>query len=230
MKIFAISDLHLSFGHNKPMEIFGEAWKDYLEKISVDWREKVSEDDVVLIAGDISWAMRLEETKEDFEFLKSLPGKKVIIRGNHDYWWSSISKVRAVLPEGVFALQNDSVDFGEFVVCGTRGWTVPERAGEQSEEDKKIFEREKIRLEMALSSARRSNSSIVCMLHYPPFNSRKDDSDFTQLLERYGVKVVVYGHLHGKSVKKDLKYVKNGISYYLTSCDQVENKLTLIEL
>lgn len=227
MKVFAISDLHLSFGANKPMEVFGGHWTNYLEKIVEDWHKKVCDDDVVLIAGDISWAMKLEETKEDFEFLGQLPGTKIITRGNHDYWWASISAVRGVLPKNCLALQNDAVKLGEYIFCGTRGWTIPENQFE-TEQDEKIFKRELIRLEMSLEAAKRlqtNGQQIVCMIHFPPFNSLRQDNEFTALFEKFGVKKVVYGHLHGNKVRANLCYNKNGIDYLLTSCDQTQNLL-----
>lgn len=230
MKVYAISDLHLSFGSNKPMDIFGEKWENYLEKIVIDWNNKVQDDDIVLIPGDISWAMKLEETKEDFEFLGSLKGKKIIIRGNHDYWWSSLSAVRKVLPENVFALQNDAIKFNDIIFCGTRGWTVPEITF-ATEQDEKVFKREVIRLELSLKSAKalqKNNEMIICMMHYPPTNSQRQKSEFTDLIEKYNVKKVVFGHLHGKKVKSKLYYIQNNIEYYITSCDLVDNKLILI--
>lgn len=232
MKIFAISDLHLSINNPKPMNIFGEVWEGYEEKIFADWREKVSEDDIVLLAGDFSWAMKLEDTKKDFELIENLPGKKIIIRGNHDYWWKSISGVRAFVPSGIYAIQNDALKFGNYIICGTRGWSVPEEGTEQSEEDKKIFNREVIRLELTLQTAekmREEGDKVICMLHYPPCNFHKQDSEFTKLLEKYNVSAVVYGHLHGYK-RATLKFSKNNIPYYLTSCDMVENKLIEIEV
>lgn len=230
MKIFAISDLHLSFGSNKPMEVFGGQWTGYLEKIAKDWKKRVGNDDVVLIAGDISWAMKLEDTAEDFEFLGNLPGTKIITRGNHDYWWASISAVRGVLPQNVLALQNDAKKINDKIFCGTRGWTVPEQNFE-TEHDEKIFKREIIRLEMSLECAKRlqtNNEDIIAMIHFPPFNSMRGNTEFTELFEKYGVKKVIYGHLHGNKVRANLIYKKNNIEYFLTSCDQTENKLVEI--
>ena len=230
MRVFAISDLHLSFGANKPMDVFGGHWENYLEKIEEDWNARVSDEDIVLIAGDISWAMKLEDTAEDFQFLSRLKGKKVIIRGNHDYWWSSISAVRAKLPENVFAIQNDAIRFGDTIICGTRGWLVPE-GGFETEHDEKIFKREVIRLELTLQTASRlkkEGDKVICMLHYPPTNSRREPSEFTALLEKYGVDIVVFGHLHGKKVRADLEYKRGGITYHLTSCDILQNKLVEI--
>lgn len=150
MKIFAISDLHLSFNADKPMEVFGKAWENYVDVVAANWKARVSEEDAVLLAGDLSWAMKLEDALADINFVAGLPGHKVIIKGNHDFWWSSISRLRAALPSNFFAIQNDSVRVGDFLICGTRGWTVPE-AGEVSEEDRKIYAREVLRLKLSLS-------------------------------------------------------------------------------
>lgn len=230
MKVFAISDLHLSINNPKPMDIFGPVWEGYLDKIFADWKEKVADEDIVLLAGDFSWAMKLEETDEDFKLLSTLPGKKVIIRGNHDYWWKSISAVRKVLPSGFYAIQNDAIKFDNVIICGTRGWTVPERNAEQSEENKKIYDREVLRLELTLQAAdklRQNGEELICMMHYPPTNFSKDDSDFTRLIEKYNVSKVVFGHLHGLK-KIETTFVKNGIPYFLTSCDIADNRLIQI--
>lgn len=230
MKVFAISDLHLSINNPKPMDIFGPAWEGYLDKIFTDWKEKVSDEDLVLLAGDFSWAMKLEETGEDFKLLSALPGKKVIIRGNHDYWWKSISAVRKVLPSGFYAIQNDAIKFDNVIICGTRGWTVTERNAEQSQENKKIYDREVLRLELTLQAAdklRQNGEKVICMLHYPPTNFSRDDSDFTKLIEKYKVDKVVFGHLHGLK-RIETTFTKNDIPYFLTSCDLTENKLTQI--
>lgn len=229
MKVFAISDLHLSINNPKPMDIFGPVWEGYLDKIFEDWKEKVSDDDIVLLAGDFSWAMKLNETILDFKLIDALPGKKIIIRGNHDYWWKSISSVRAILPQNFYAVQNDALKFGNVIVCGTRGWTVPEKNTIVSDENKKIFDREVIRLELTLQAANKikeQNDKIICMLHYPPTNFAREDSEFTSLIEKYNVDYVVFGHIHGKKVCT--KFVKNDIPYFLTSCDIVENKLIQI--
>jgi len=230
MKVFAISDLHLSINNPKPMDIFGEVWEGYVEKIFADWKEKVSEDDLVLLCGDFSWAMKLEDTKKDFDLLSNLPGKKIIIRGNHDYWWKSISTVRDFLPENFYAIQNDAIKFGNVILCGTRGWAVAERNQQLSPEDEKIFKREVIRLDLTLSSANKIKEEgdiLVCMLHYPPFNFFHDDCEMTELIKKHNVDKVVYGHLH--SIKNpSLVVKKDNIPYYLTSCDEIDNKLVQI--
>lgn len=231
MKVFAISDLHLSVNNPKPMDIFGPTWENYLDKIFVDWRKKVSEEDVVLLAGDFSWAMKLEDTKEDFQLLENLPGKKIIVRGNHDYWWKSISAVRSVLPQNFYAIQNDAIKIGEYIFCGTRLWNLPSMNKIQSEEDEKIFKRELLRLEMTLQQAKKlqtANEKIVCILHYPPYTFKEEDNEVTAMLERFGVYKVVYGHIHA-FCKQNFALEKNGIKYYLTSCDIVGNKMVEID-
>lgn len=231
MKIFAISDLHLSINSNKPMNIFGPVWDGYLDKIEADWEEKVTEQDVVLVPGDISWAMKLENAVADLNYIGKWKGNKVILKGNHDYWWSSISNVRSVLPPNMYAVQNDVVRIGNVLICGSRGWTVPD-GNHKTPEDEKIYKREVLRLELSLQAMARvkqEGDKVVAMMHYPPFNFKREDSDFTRLFEKYGVEKVVYGHLHAYDNKQEHIYTKNSVIYYLTSCDLVGNKLTLIE-
>ncbi len=230
MKVFAISDLHLSINSNKPMNIFGPVWENYLEEIEQSWNENVEENDVVLIPGDISWAMKLIDAIPDLEFIGKFKGKKIILRGNHDYWWSSISGVRRELPSNMFAIQNDAIKIGDYIFCGTRGWTVPE-VEHKTPDDEKIYKREVIRLELSLLDAKRlqtNNEKIIVMMHYPPFNSKVEDSDFTKTIEKFNVEKVVYGHLHSYDKKQKLILTKNNVTYYLTSCDLVGNKLIKI--
>jgi predicted phosphohydrolase len=221
VKIFALSDFHLSFGADKPMDLFGDHWADYENEIKKNWNAAVGDGDIGIIAGDISWAMKMEDAKADFDFIHGLNGTKIIIRGNHDYWWKSINKVREFVtgdPEkrrgGILVLQNDSVKVGDFVFAGSRGWHTPERRQFQSDEDKKIYNREIIRFELSLQDAAKQmdgNSKLIAILHYPPFNCVRDDSPFTDLCEKYKVAAVVYGHLHGKGGRPDLVTVNNGI-------------------
>lgn len=231
MKIFAISDLHLSVNNKKPMDIFGPTWDNYIEKIFDDWKNKICDDDVVLLAGDYSWAMKIDEVVADFEMLKGLPGKKVIIRGNHDYWWKSITAVRKILPPNFYAIQNDAVKFENVVICGTRLWNIPDPR-KASEEDIKIYNREIIRLGLTLDSARKlceEGDKLICMLHYPPYSFREEDNEVTKILEEHKVDAVVYGHIHAYC-KQNLVLQKNGVTYYLTSCDIVGNTLVPIEV
>ncbi|MDD4315840.1 MAG: metallophosphoesterase [Clostridia bacterium] len=225
MRIFAISDLHLSFSTDKPMDIFGAAWEGHFTQIKEDWQSRVSQDDVVLIAGDISWAMSLADAKKDLDELGKLNGNIFLIRGNHDYWWNGYSKVKSILPDNVFCIQNNAVKHGAFVICGTRGWTVPERADDAED---KYVNRELLRLDMSLKEAKRlatDGEKIILMMHYPPFNSKFEDSVFTDLIASYGITTVVYGHLHGENIRFKLKVNKGVTDYYLTSCDLLKNKL-----
>ena len=232
MKFYAISDLHISTSAEKPMDVFGGNWVGYMDKIRADWTEKVTADDIVLIGGDISWAMNVQDAKSDMASIADLPGKKVMIKGNHDYWWSGIGKVRDMLPEGFYALQNDAIKFGNVVVCGSRGWSVP-GSPDFKEQDEKIYRRETERFRLSLKEAvklLKEGDKLVSLIHYPPFNVRREDSAFTELFGEYGVDSVIYGHLHGKNVRADKFVIKNGVKYYLTACDQVNNKLTEIDL
>lgn len=184
-----------------------------------------------MIPGDISWGMKLEEALPDLKKISEWKGKKVLIKGNHEYWWQSISNVRDALFEDMFAIQNDSIEIGNYIFCGTRGWTVPERKRPLSPEDEKIFKREVERMKLALvhmQKQRKPNQKIVVLIHYPPTNSMLDDSEFTKLFDEFKVNSVVFGHLHGKNIRKVEKFTKNGVKYYLTSCDQVGNKLVRI--
>lgn len=231
MKIYAISDLHLDINNTKPMNVFGPVWENYIEDIVNDWNNKVSDQDVVILAGDYSWAMKFEEVVPDFEFLNKLKGKKIIIRGNHDYWWKSISSIRKVLPPNCYALQNDAIKIGDYIFCGNRGWNVP--IGQfNTDEDKKIYARELERTVLSLKSAKslqEGEEKIVFITHYPPYNYKAEPSKMTALFEEYGVYKVVYGHLHGYTNPKLIHNTINGIEYFLTSCDIKKNKLTLID-
>lgn len=219
MKVFAIGDLHLSGAVDKPMDIFGPAWEQHARRIEYAWRDLVSEEDLVLLPGDFSWAMRLDEAQVDFAFLHALPGAKVMIRGNHDYWWNSVSKVRALLPSSIYVIQNDSISFGDVHVAGTRGWICPGSAGFE-QDDQKIYDREVGRLAMSLARLPASGRRIA-MLHYPPFNESRAPSGFTEKLEAAGVEALLYGHLHGKSCRNAFEGERNGVRYHLVSADHI---------
>lgn len=221
MRIFALGDPHLSLSTDKPMDIFGPNWDDHAARLEAAWRAAVNPEDAVLLPGDISWAMSLYEAKADLDFLAALPGTKVLLRGNHDYWWNSISKVRAALPGGMHAVQNDSLVLGGVAVLGTRGWVCPGGALFDPATDQKLYERELIRLELSLKSAP-AGLPKLCMLHYPPFNERRQQSGFTELLEAYGVERAIYGHLHGKACRNAFEGLRNGVEYTLCSADHLE--------
>lgn len=230
--LFAIGDLHLPGGQVKPMDVFGAHWENHFERIRESWLRQVSENDTVLIPGDISWAMQLEEALPDLRAIGALPGRKILLRGNHDYWWSSLGKVRAGLPEGMFAIQNDALIIDDAVVCGTRGWTLPQAGKTLSVEDDKIVRRESLRLEMTLSAARRiaPEKKMVVMMHFPPFPEHQEPSCFTDLLEHYEADVCIYGHLHGAGAKYGFSGPLRGVRYQLVSCDSVNFEVQPVPL
>lgn len=215
MKVYALSDLHLSFQSNKPMGIFGDNWDNHHNKIEDSWRRIVTKEDLVLIAGDTSWAMRLQEAEKDLGFIHSLPGKKVIIKGNHDYWWGSISKLNS-LYDDMYFIQNTHYIWGEYAICGTRGWI----ALEGEEHDESIYKRELLRLEMSIKSAvSKGNNKLIVMLHYPPITKYHKCEEFLNILEKYKVEKVIYGHIHGESKSVCFNGIYNGVEYKCTSAD-----------
>lgn len=225
MAIYAISDLHLP-AREKPMSVFGAHWENHFEKISADWRARVGSEDIVLLPGDLTWAMRLEDAAEDICRVGDLPGKKIILRGNHDYWWSAIGRVRRALPAGMYALQNDAMALDGWLFAGSRGWTVP--GTDTDAEDVKIYERERLRLRMSLENARRLSNEmpLVVMMHYPPFTPA--NAGYADILSAFSVDVCVYGHLHGSSLAYAFTGVRDGIDYHQVSCDGLDFKLKLI--
>lgn len=222
MTVFAISDLHLP-AREKPMDIFGAHWENHFERISEDWVSRVHDGDIVLLPGDLTWAMRLEDALEDLARVGELPGRKIILRGNHDYWWSGIGQVRRALPEGMYALQNDAMELDGIVFAGSRGWTLP--MGEATKEDEKIYARERLRLELSLNAAKRiSQRAPLCvMMHYPPFLPACDG--FSDILTAFNVDMCVYGHLHGAGLQWAFNGEKDGVVYHQVSCDGLGFKL-----
>lgn len=230
MNIYAVSDLHMSGRSPKPMNVFGDNWDGHIDKIKASWNELVSDDDVVLIAGDISWAMKLDDGIYDLNRLKDLKGKKIFCRGNHDYWWNGITKLRALSPDPSFVfLQNDCIKLGNNVIVGSRGWCCPGSV-DFSAADEKIYKREAIRFSLAFAEAkkvRNEGDSLIAMIHYPPFNLKKEPNMFTELFEKNGADKVVFGHIHGGYYFPLVSKI-NGIDYYLTSCDKIGFKLVKI--
>ncbi len=223
MALFALGDLHLSFAQPKPMDIFGSLWFRHWEKIYSRWGEVVSDNDLVIVPGDISWAMDLRGAEPDLEWLSQLPGEKLLLRGNHDYWWSGIGKVRKALYPGMHALQNDHYPWGKWAICGTRGWLCPGDRNFDIERDGRIYRRAVQRLELSLGSAVAAGySDLVVALHYPPTNSRHEPSGFTELFHRFAVTKVVYGHLHGEGHDIALQGNWHGIDYHLVAADAVD--------
>lgn len=219
MSLFAIADPHLSLGTDKPMDVF-RGWDNYVDRLTENWKKLVTEDDTVVIGGDISWAMKLYETEEDFKYLNSLPGKKLLLKGNHDYWWDTLSKINRYLEEKQFdsirIIFNNSYEAGEYVICGTRGWLIDS----QSDEDKHILSRECGRLRLSLESAKDSDKEKIVFLHYPPVYANFKSDEMISILKEYGVKKCYYGHIHGQNmIKNAFNGEIDGISYRLISCD-----------
>lgn len=220
MAVFAIGDLHLPGHDQKPMDVFGSQWDRHFETISENWRAKITDQDVVLIPGDISWAMQLADAMDDLRAIAALPGTKLLLRGNHDYWWSSLSKLRAALPAGMHVIQNDAMRLDGHVFCGTRGWSFPTPQQPLDAQDEKVYQRELMRLRMSLEQARKlEGEDMTVMLHFPPLLADGAGTAFTELLEEYAVRRVVYGHLHGAGIKIGFSGEHNGIVYRLVSCD-----------
>ncbi len=223
MSIYAIGDLHLPGHEQKPMNVFGSHWDRHFETICENWLAVVRPEDVVLIPGDISWAMQLNDALDDLRAIARLPGEKILLRGNHDYWWSSLSKVREALGPRMHALQNDAVRLGDEVFCGTRGWLLPTSQQPLGDQDEKICRRELGRLRMSLERAATLSEGgpLTVMTHFPPLFADGLPTAVTRLMEEFPVRRVVYGHLHGAGIKNGFCGFRNGIEYRLVSCDAI---------
>ncbi len=227
MALFAIADLHLSFGCDKPMDVF-PGWKDYTKRLEERWKKVVGEGDTVVVAGDISWGMSLQEAEKDFSFLESLPGEKLLMKGNHDYWWSTRNKVDGFFQEHGFRtlhiLHNNSYTVGDFAVCGTRGWLY----NSETEEDQKIVNREAGRLRMSLDSAEPGKEPVV-FLHYPPEFDGMACREITEVLQERGIKKCYFGHIHGgEAAKRVISGVHDGIRYQLIAGDYLKFEPLLV--
>lgn len=234
MSIFAIADLHLSFRVPKPMNIFGDNWSGHEEKIRKDWIEKVTENDLVVLPGDFSWETYLADTKLDFEYLKNLPGKKIMLKGNHDYWWTTLASMRKFVKENEFEnidfLYNNSYLVEDKIIVGTRGWNVFD-----SENDKKMIKRETARLELSIKDGIQkygNEREIIAFLHYPPITqnnlNKPENREFINMLKKYNIKRCYYGHLHGQSHKDAVVGIIDGIEYKLISADYLNFDLQLV--
>lgn len=219
MSLFAIADLHLSLGTDKPMDIFS-GWNDYVTRLESNWRKLITDNDTVVIGGDISWAMKLEETYEDFKFINELPGKKIFVKGNHDYWWQTKKKIEDYLKSKNFStisiLFNNAYELDDYAVCGTRGWFYD--AGDDA--DKKVINREAGRLRASIEAALKTGKEPVVFLHYPPVFQERECQEIMSVLLEYEIGKCYYGHLHGNgafryAVTGDYK----GVEMHLISCD-----------
>lgn len=221
MAIYTISDLHLSLGIDKPMDIFGDNWKNHEEKVEKNWKEKVKEEDLVLLPGDFSWAMYIKDALADFMYLDSLPGTKLLLKGNHDYWWETLLKNRKFIQENGFKnidfIYNNSYLWENKIIAGTRGWS------EQEETPEKIIRRENMRLDLSLKSGIEkygADKEIIVCMHYPPFNTYEENSlNFLKTMKKYNVKTCIYGHIHGDAQKEAIQGNIDGIKFIIASSD-----------
>ena len=218
MSLYAISDLHLSLSSDKPMDVF-RGWENYVERLKANWTRLIKDSDTVVIPGDISWALKLEETKEDFAFLNSLPGKKIILKGNHDLWWSTSKKLTQFLEENNFStisfVFNNAVVVEDKAVCGTRGWFY------DLAPDDKVVKREAGRLEASITAAEKSGKTPVVFLHYPPVYSEWDCEEIFSVIKKHGIKTVWHGHIHGSGFNNAKKEF-DGVKLRLLSADCVD--------
>lgn len=203
------------------MDVFSDVWKDHHVRIEANWRSKVRETDTVLLGGDLSWSMSIKSGQEELDFIAALPGRKIIIKGNHDYWWSSITQLNRMYDNMDF-IQNNFFAYEDIAICGSRGWVIPGSALFKPE-DEKIYKRELIRMRLSLDAAKKSGfKRIIAMIHYPPVNETFEDSGFTALFEEYAVEKVIYGHLHGQSLRRVMTGMRGGVEYILTSVDYID--------
>lgn len=230
MAIYTIADLHLSFNTDKPMHIFGAKWQNYEEKIQQDWRLKVKPEDIVILPGDFSWAMYLEETQKDFEYINKLPGKKILLKGNHDYWWSTLTSMRKYIEEKHFKdidfLYNNSYEYENKIIVGTRGWVLSENP-----EDIRLTKREVDRLELSIKdgiSKYGEDKEIIVFMHYPPVTKNYMDTEYIHMMKKYSIKKCFYGHLHASSIQEAVEGNFEGIELKLVSSDGLDFKLLKI--
>lgn len=228
MKTYAIADLHLDHKNEKPMDIFGDNWENHEEKIFENWEKTVGKDDLVLIPGDISWALKLDDALGDLLKLEKLPGMKVIGKGNHDYWWSTASKLEGLGLKTIKFLKNNYYRYNDFVVCGTRGWDTTENHDSEVDNEK-IFLRELNRFKISLQSAKKEKGKKIIMLHYPPFNKDGLPNEFFSLMKNYDADICIYGHLHGEEGYKNVKEgLIDKIMVHCVSSDYMNFKLKRI--
>ncbi len=229
MSLFAIGDTHLSLNGKKPMDVF-KGWDNYVERLTKNWNALVNPEDTVVVMGDISWAMSLEEAKQDFAFLNSLPGEKIILKGNHDYWWNTRRKMDAYFAENDFSslhiLHNDAYKIGNYSVCGTRGWFYD---SEEKDADKVLL-REVQRLKTSIEAGKALGGEPIVFLHYPPVSSQQSCAPILNLLEEEGISRCYYAHMHGDATKYSYNGVFHGIKFELLSGDYLKFCPKLVEL
>lgn len=218
--IYGIGDLHFDYSKNKPMDIFGDNWLDHEEQIINNWKAKVKDEDLVLIPGDISWALRHSEAYFDLKRIHELPGKKVLIKGNHDYWWQSLNKLKELELDSIEYIQNTAFQYKDYIISGTRGWYSKD-SDNFTENDEKVFRREIMRLRMSLSNIIDKDKKRIVMLHYPPFNMDLSPNEFVLLMKEFGVDTCIYGHLHSDGHKYAVEGNIQGIDFHCLSSDYI---------
>ena len=226
--IYAIGDLHFDSTKKKPMDIFGDNWINHEEKIIDNWKRNISQDDLVLIPGDISWALKLNEAKDDLEKIDKLPGKKVISKGNHDYWWISLNKLNNLQLDSIFFIQNTSYIYNNIGLAGSRGWFSKDSEG-FDENDLKVYNRELHRLRLSLESIGGGIDKKIVMLHYPPFNLNLEPNDFHEIMLKNKVETCIYGHLHSDGHKFAREGIIDGIEYHCVASDYIDFRPKLIK-
>lgn len=225
--IYGIGDLHLDYTKEKPMDIFGEHWENHEERIFKNWKDIVKDDDLVLLPGDISWALKLDEAYNDLRRIDELPGKKIITKGNHDYWWESKKKMSELNLKSIKFIQNNSYIYNNVGIGGSRGWRSKDGEGFDSH-DEKVFKRELNRLDLSLSSIKKDVDIKIAMLHYPPFNIGSKPNEFVDLMEKHNVDICIYGHLHAEGHKFVVEDCIQGIQFLCVSSDYIKFKLEKI--
>ena len=225
--IYGIGDLHLDNSKEKPMDIFGDNWIDHEENIFQSWKQNVNDEDLVLIPGDISWALRTPEAYEDLKKIDELPGFKVLIKGNHDYWWQSLNKLNNFKFKSIFFLQNNSYNYKNVSIVGTRGW-MPKDNEAFDVDDEKIFQRELNRLRASLNHAKENSETTIAMLHYPPFNMDLSPNEFVYIMKEFGVDICIYGHLHAEGHKFAVEGIVEGILFHCVSSDFIDFEIKKI--
>ncbi len=218
--IYGIGDLHLDYSKEKPMDIFGEQWINHEEEIFKNWKARVKDEDLILLPGDISWGLKLKEAYFDLKRIDDLPGKKIITKGNHDYWWQGLKKMNGLNLKTITFLQNNSYVYNNIGIGGSRGWTSEDTEGFDSQ-DEKIFNRELNRLELSLASIEANVDKKIAMLHYPPFGMDSTPNRFVDILKKYQVDICVYGHLHSEGHKFVVEDIIHGIQFYCVSSDYI---------
>lgn len=220
--IYGLSDLHLDYTKKKSMEVFGKAWENYEQRMFESWENIVKDDDYVIIPGDISWALKLDEAENDLRRVEKLPGKKIFLKGNHDFWWTSLSKIEKLNLKNMYFLQNNSMEIENYVFMGTRGWISPNSSEFKEDVDRKIFQRELLRLKLSFDSIKNKEKEIICLFHYPPIDKNRKFNELGNFVKENNIKTILYGHLHANALLDVVDEVVDGIEIHCLSADYLK--------